>query len=144
MAEDKQKSSDSPKLELTRDILIEMFRAARAPDPEDAEKARLEKERVRLRRKRLIEMAARMDLAKETLQSNCRHMKPNREECSGGQRLSNGYEVRICLRCQKILYFQPSREMTQAAVELQRMLKDGKAEVNKDGTIKILEVPQPR
>ena len=117
-------------------ILTRATRAAREPSEEEAAKLLAEKQRLANRRATMQRMVATEEREKERRQANCSHRKPNGELCIGGQAMSNGRNVQICLRCQKVIVDEPTREMTLAQEQIQQLADQGKLTI-KNGKVTV-------
>ena len=122
---------------LTR-ILTAAVRAGTAPSAEEAAKVEQEKARLLNRRKTMIRLAQVEEREKARKQANCDHKKPDGTFAIGGQEMSNSRDVKICLRCQKVIMDRPTQEMSLAQAEMQRLADTGRLTI-KDGKVQIHE-----
>ncbi len=119
-------------------MMVAAFQAANAPTAEELEKREAEKARLRQRKLNMIRLVETEVAAKRRRQELCRHKKPDGEDCVGGQDMSNGKHVLICLRCQKVMSDQPTEEMVIAQTTLQRLAEQGKLKIV-NGKIQVTE-----
>ena len=89
---------------MTKEIVAEAIKAAKAPTEEEAEKkaedkARYERSRAQARANQEAEF-----LAKKQRQDNCSHKKENGKWRTGGQVIGGRYAVIVCQGCQKEWY----------------------------------------
>lgn len=133
----------SPNVTMSEEMLTRALTAAvkagNQPSAEEAAKAAAEKARIEQRRQVMIRLAQTEEREKERRQSRCSHKKPDGEWCVGGQAMSNGREVKICLRCQKTIVDEPTQEMVIAKSELQRLADQGRLTIGANGKVEIHE-----
>lgn len=135
-----EKNESQGLTELTEEGLARVMAAAiaasRQPTAEEAKKQAEEKARLEQRRLTMVRLTHVEERQKQLRMDRCDHKKPDGEWAVGGQAMSNGREVKICLRCQKVIMNEPTQEMTMAQAELQRLADQGKLSI-KDGKVEI-------
>lgn len=90
--------AQSGKQNTTNDLLQQLL--LHKLQKEQAEDAQKEEQRKSLLRRNL-QMIQEQIRSKAQEQSECSHLKENNRACVGGQKLSNGHFILLCLRCQK-------------------------------------------
>lgn len=121
------------------DILQVAIKAAQAPSAAELAEQEAEKKRMEMRRRVMHKLVQTAEAAKKKRVQMCRHRKPDGEECVGGQSYSDGMVRQICLRCQTIMYEEPTPELQVAKAEIQRLIDAGKIKVRRDGTVEMYE-----
>ena len=133
MANEQQKEQPQALTELTEAglerVMTAAMKAARQPTTEEQKKIDEEKARLLQRKATMQRMVKTEEREKARRQANCSHRKPDGELCVGGQAMSSGREVMICLRCQKVIVDEPTREMVLAEAQLQRLSDEGKLKI---------------
>ena len=131
--EEQPKEQPQALTELTEDglerVMIAAMKAARQPTAEEQKKIDEEKARLQQRRVTMQRMVKTEEREKARRQANCSHRKPDGELSVGGQAHSNGRQVMICLRCQKVITDEPTREMVLAEAQMQRLADEGKLKI---------------